>query len=246
MCTVSFVPTAKGIIITSNRDEKSTRPIALPPKPIHINNTTLYYPTDITSSGTWFIVNEKGDTGVLLNGAFVKHQPKAAYSKSRGSILPFLFQSENPLEVLNEFNFNQVENCTLVLYVNKQLVQAIWDGVELTVDILDEKLPYIWSSVTLYDVMMIAERRTWFNNFLYKNLEPSQQSLIDFHTNTGKENKEFGLQMNRNNAMLTVSITSVAINNQVAQMQYTDILQKTKHHSTITFPETIANNSVLA
>jgi len=246
MCTVSFVPTAKGIFISSNRDEKSTRPIALPPKPIHTNNTTLYYPTDITSSGTWFIVNEEGDTGVLLNGAYEKHQPKAAYGKSRGSILPYLFQSENPLKALNKFDFNQVENCTLVLYVNKQLVEAIWNGVELSVTVKDEKLPYIWSSVTLYDTMMIAERRTWFNNFLYKNTEPSQQALIDFHTNTGKENKEFGLQMNRNNAMLTVSITSVAINKHVAQMQYTDILQKTKHLSTITFPETIKNNSILA
>ena len=119
MCTVSFIPTGNKVIITSNRDEKIVRPAAFPPKKMMCTaDGAIYYPVDAQAGGTWFIANNKGDVGVLLNGAYQKHQPKPSYKQSRGSILPALFSEENTWHALKKFDFNVIENCTLVLYID--------------------------------------------------------------------------------------------------------------------------------
>jgi len=228
MCTVSFVPVGNEVIITSNRDEKSMRPPATPPQQIQTKNGALYYPVDTKAGGTWFIINEKGDAGVLLNGAFTKHLPQAQYACSRGRILPALFDFNDPIEAIKAFDFAGIENCTLVLYCNNLLYECVWDGQELFLTKLDASLPYIWSSVTLYNTAMIADRKQWFNTFIASNPTPSQQDLIQFHTNTGKGNDIYGLKMNRDNAMLTVSITSVALSEGTSLLKYTDCLLETQ------------------
>ncbi len=226
MCTVSFIPTENKVIITSNRDEKIVRPSAFPPKKMmSTSDGAIYYPVDAQAGGTWFIANNKGDVGVLLNGAHQKHKPQPSYKQSRGSILPALFSEENPWEALAKFNFNGIENCTLVLYIDEQLKECIWDANELRITKLDENERYIWSSVTLYNEAMIAERKQWFKDFISTNPYPSQQEIINFHTNTGKENNHYGLKMNRDNAMLTVSITSAAIDEEETLLQYIDCLK---------------------
>ena len=226
MCTVSFIQTENKVIITSNRDEKIVRPSAFPPKKMMSTaDGAIYYPVDAQAGGTWFITNSKGDTGVLLNGAYQKHQPQPSYKQSRGSILPALFSEENPWEALTKFNFNGIENCTLVLYIDEQLKECIWDGKDLKITKLDENERYIWSSVTLYNEAMIAERKQWFEEFNNANPYPSQQDIINFHTHTGKGNNHYRLKMNRDNAMLTVSITSAAISEEETLLQYIDCLK---------------------
>ncbi len=84
MCTVSFIALTKGAILTSNRDEHVSRSIALYPEIYQANNRKIMFPKDSKAGGTWFISNENGDIGVLLNGAFEKHVPMPPYCKSRG------------------------------------------------------------------------------------------------------------------------------------------------------------------
>ncbi len=230
MCTVSFIPAQQGVIITSNRDEKIHRPAALPPKEYLVNDTLLYYPKDTKAGGTWFIANDKGDAGILLNGAFKKHTPKALYNNSRGAVLPAIFSKAHPLQALRQYNFNETENCTLVLYINQCLYQFHWDGNHSTIHKLDASQPHIWSSVTLYCDEMIASRKEWFTNFLSLHPQPTQQQAVYFHTHTQKENKHFGLQMNRDNHMLTVSVTSVLINKTKASLLYTDCINQQQTH----------------
>ncbi|MFP5042519.1 NRDE family protein [Parasediminibacterium sp. JCM 36343] len=226
MCTVSYIPGGKQVIITSNRDEKTVRPPAIPPQKFETAFGSIVYPIDAKAGGTWFVVNEKGDTGVLLNGAFEKHIPKPSYRASRGSILPKLFNSGNILEALHGFDFTGIENCTLVLFIEGKLYECVWDGRDARINRLKENQAYIWSSVTLYDEVMIAARKAWFQKFLNANPYPTQAAVIDFHTHTGKGNSQYGLQMNRGNQMLTVSITSVAISENEAQLLYNDCMQK--------------------
>ena len=225
MCTVSFIPSGNKVIITSNRDEKIVRPAALPPeKMMSTADGAIYYPVDAQAGGTWFIANTNGDVGVLLNGAYKKHQPQSSYRQSRGSILPALFNVENPWDAMYSFNFNGIENCTLVLYISGRLRECIWDGNELAITSLNERERYIWSSVTLYNEAMIAERKQWFSAFINNNPNPTQQEIIDFHTHTGNGNNHYGLKMNRDNTMLTVSITSASIGKKNTQLEYVDCL----------------------
>ncbi len=240
MCTVSFVPVGDKVIITSNRDEKSVRPAAIPPQQKETETGTLYFPVDAKAGGTWFIANDKGDAGVLLNGAYKKHLPQEQYLQSRGAILPALFAGEDPYEALKDFDFEGIENCTLVMYINKRLYECVWDGTEAIVAMLNTRQAYIWSSVTLYNSEMISARKQWFREFIMENPAPNQEEMIHFHTNTGKGNTVFGLKMNRDNAMLTVSITSVAITGESSELQYIDCLQdkqtahKIENNSSIT------------
>lgn len=233
MCTVSFVPVGDKTIITSNRDEKIIRPAALLPQKIEASNGVLFYPVDAKAGGTWFITNDKGDVGVLLNGACEKHIPKESYRQSRGSILPALFTSDDPMEALEEFNFEGIENCTLVLFVDGELNECIWDGRDTTLTKLDETKPHIWSSVTLYNEEMIVTRKQWFEEFIADNSNPTQEEMIHFHTNTGKGNNVFGLKMNRNNEMLTVSITSVLVSDETTTLKYFDVLNDIGTHHII-------------
>ncbi len=242
MCTVSFIPVGNKVIITSNRDEKIVRPAALPPKKIMTTaDGALYFPVDAKAGGTWFITNNKGDIGVLLNGAYQKHIPQPSYRLSRGSILPTLFSYDNPIHALREFNFIGIENCTLVLYVDGQLHECIWDGTTANITQLDVTERYIWSSVTLYDTTMINERRQWFGEFINQNLYPSQQEIIHFHTNTGKGNNHYGLKMNRDNLMLTVSITSAEVREYDTVLDYIDCL--TNSHTLYSIEHQLATSS---
>ena len=227
------MPVGDKIIITSNRDEKMIRPAAIPPKKTEKGSNFLYYPVDAKAGGTWFITNDKGDVGVLLNGAYEKHLPKERYRQSRGSILPALFAAENLLDALGNFDFDSIENCTLILFADGKLSECIWDGTNVTLKKLDETKQYIWSSVTLYNTEMIAARRHWFKAFISANPNPSLEEMIHFHTNTGKGNDEFGLKMNRNNEMLTVSITSVSVLEESTTLKYFDVLNDVSTHHII-------------
>ncbi|MBP9739897.1 MAG: NRDE family protein [Chitinophagaceae bacterium] len=233
MCTVSFIPTNNGAIITSNRDEKSLRQTALPPQKFKYEDRQLHYPIDGNSNGTWFIVSNDGTVGVLLNGANKPHIVKEKYSMSRGTILPTIFKQKNVIHALQNFNLTGVENCTILIYQHKKLVEFKWNGEELFIQELNTQAPHIYSSVTLYNKEMIVQREHWFNEWLLQNVQPSQENIIHFHSSAGNGNKEFGLQMNRNNTMLTVSVTSALIEENTATLYYNDCIHRKEAVETI-------------
>jgi len=84
MCTVSFIPVGGKLFISSNRDEKRSRKIALPPAQYEYNELKFVFPKDADAGGTWIAVKENGDAAVLLNGAFINHIAEPPYRKSRG------------------------------------------------------------------------------------------------------------------------------------------------------------------
>jgi hypothetical protein len=222
MCTVTYLPTGSSIIITSNRDEKKVRSIAQPPAFYNNGKYKLYYPKDEVSQGTWFISNQKGYVGVLLNGAGILHESKPPYKLSRGTILPIIFQSDHPLQALQRLELTGIENCTIILFVQQKLYQCRWDGSNLEQIELDKNIPHVWSSITLYEMAMIEERHAWFFEWLNERNYYSQQDIINFHSTAGKGNNEYGLLMNRNNELCTVSITSIEVASPVSIMQYFD------------------------
>lgn len=225
MCTVSFIPVANGAIITSNRDEHISRGVALYPEFYRINNRQLAFPKDGKAGGTWFISNEQGDVGVLLNGAFTKHVPSPPYEKSRGMILPELFQFDSPLDALKKYNFSNIENFTLILWEKNQLREFKWDAVKLKMKLHNSQQPHIWSSVTLYDETMTGTRHGWFAEWLKSRKVISQKDILEFHSNTHSGNTEYGLRIKRDNKISTTSITSLRIEQQKAEFYHKDLIQ---------------------
>ena len=66
MCTVTFIARKMGYYLGMNRDEKLTRPIALPPKKRTLNGLAVFAPSE-PGGGTWITLNHQGATLALIN-----------------------------------------------------------------------------------------------------------------------------------------------------------------------------------
>jgi hypothetical protein len=222
MCTVTFVPLPEGIILTSNRDEKKSRP-TISPKIYQKANAKLLFPKDEKAGGTWIVAKNDGTVIVLLNGAFEKHQVKPSYSKSRGLVLLEVIESSNPLAFFKSTNLIGVEPFTLILFQNQELFELKWD--EENKHIFEHSInePHIWSSATLYSKQKREERKYWFDQFLEKNIFLTKEKVLGFHQNTHTENADYGLVIDRGNELKTLSITQVSSINNHITMHYIDI-----------------------
>jgi hypothetical protein len=226
MCTVSFVPVGKKILICSNRDEKSARGIAFAPATISTSTGhQLLFPKDPDAGGTWIALKDNGDVAVLLNGGFENHVPQYPYRRSRGLIFRDIFESNNPLNIFTSIDLVGIEPFTLVLFVKGLLYVGRWDTRNRQLEQLNEQKPHIWSSVTLYDSVTRAKRANWFGDWLIKNPSPSIEELLSFHRFAGDGDQVNDLLMNRNNELFTVSITGIETGNGEFVMHYFDLLQ---------------------
>ncbi|MCO6163714.1 NRDE family protein [Flavobacterium sp. NRK F7] len=233
MCTVTYVPLASGFCITSNRDEQTTRAKALPPQEYFINNKPLTFPKDQKAGGTWFAQSATA-TLVLLNGAAEKHIPKTHYRKSRGLIVLDLIATEKVISAWKTISLEGIEPFTIVLYELGNLYELQWDEMTKKTQVLDVHQPYIWSSSTLYSKEIRAERAHWFAQFSAHNKPLDAEKLLAFHQFTQSENTEFGLQINRNEVLKTVSITQVHTYGQNLEMNYIDLIHHETHTASLT------------
>ncbi len=223
MCTVTFVNTNDKIIITSNRDEKVLRMQAIEPKSYLINNKNITFPKDPKAGGTWFAISEEGTVAVLLNGAKEKHQLKEKYRKSRGLILLDIISSDNPLFEWKTINLIEIEPFTIVLYYDQKLFQLQWDEQEKSCVELSKNDYHIWSSSTLYSSEIRKQRALWFDHFIKENDVLTEEALLDFHQHTNTENTEFGLVINRNDSLKTLSITQTVLKKNRVSLSYLDL-----------------------
>jgi hypothetical protein len=213
-----------GVIITSNRDEQRGRPPALEPEVYTGRTGGLLYPKDSLAGGSWFVVHERGAVLVLLNGAGERHIPQPPYRVSRGIILLELADSTHSLGTFKNLNLNKIEPFTLILLEDKQLYECHWDGMEKVCRSIDAGAPHIWSSVTLYDPVARERRREWFAAWLRDNPVADAGNVLQFHQFSGDGDPRYDVVMNRENLLLTVSITSVQIRGGEVRMQYLDML----------------------
>ena len=233
MCTVSFVKSNNNIIITSNRDENINRKQAFTPKKYILNGKKVFFPKDPEAGGTWFAVNQYNSIVVLLNGASKSHQKKASYSRSRWLIVLDIISSDNTLTKWESINLDNIEPFTLVALYDYKLYQLRWDGEEKEAVSLDENSDHIWSSATLYTSETIKEREILFDGFLKKNKNISGDDMISFHTETKKGDKENGLLINRDNKMITQSVTQVVLNSYELLLKYKDLINNDTFSQTI-------------
>lgn len=226
MCTVTYIPQPDGFVLTSNRDEKKFRPTLAPQ--IYIKNKTkLIYPKDKKAGGTWIAANKKGTCLVLLNGAFKNHQKKQSYRKSRGTILLEILEAECSVNFFNEIDLTNVEPFTLIVAQNNKLIELKWDETHKYRINHDVSMPCIWSSATLYNKEQHNLRKLWFKEFIKKQHTINEVNILDFHNNTQPENTDFGLVINHDNVLKTVSISQLIVKNNIIKMTYTDKINNT-------------------
>lgn len=224
MCTVTYLPLRDNdFILTSNRDEDPKRK-TIAPKTYLEDGVRLTYPKDELAGGTWIGLSEKSRLICLLNGGFTKHQRAESYRMSRGVIVKQLLKVEDPVEIINHFDFEGIEPFTIVLVdwnSNLKAYELVWDGAKKHFQELNNK-PKIWSSSTLYTDEMKQLRKEWFADWLLNNRNFNQSDIINFHQDETKGSKEVSLKMKRQNVE-TVSVTSVIKNEKKLTMSYYDL-----------------------
>ncbi|MEO8517167.1 MAG: NRDE family protein [Flavobacterium sp.] len=226
MCTVSFVNSNGKYIITSNRDEKVARPKAIEPKNYLINDKKVFYPKDSKAGGTWYAVDEKAHILVLLNGAKEKHVHRLDYRKSRGLIALDLIGQESIITAWSTIDLENIEPFTLVVFENQNLYQLQWNEIEKETVLLDKSNNYIWSSSTLYAEDVREKRKQWFYEFIASKEVVTNLDMFDFHRHTDKDNLENGLIINRNNILMTLSITQTVIEQNKVLLTHLDLIKE--------------------
>jgi hypothetical protein len=244
MCTVTFLPTSNGAILTSSRDEHINRGPAIPPQIYHNNGNTFIYPTDRKAGGSWFVINSSGTTAVLLNGAFGKHEVKDSYRMSRGLLLLRLFEEQLIHRAIQERLLFNIEPFTLILWEENVLYEYRWDGDLLFQKVMDSNQNHIWSSSTLYNLPMRQERQLWFNKWLERNATHTIEDALYFHRHTHSFNKDYGICMNRLNGIRTMSITSAHIMPENIRMHHLDLINAVEHYVEAVIPfSSISDNT---
>lgn len=223
MCTVTFIPAADRVYLTSNRDEKQGRSPAMAPAVYDFPSGKILFPKDADAGGTWIAAHENGNAIVFLNGGWICHTPQPPYRKSRGLILLDLINSAMPYHSFLSLPLNNIEPFTAVIWEDGRLYECRWDGTQKYEKVLDATMPHIWSSVTLYNEEVINKRRRWFESWLRGQEIPLQEEILHFHQFTGDGDERNDLMMNRDGKVFTVSVTSLAITGHAIDIHYLDL-----------------------
>lgn len=234
MCTVTYLPLGQNnFIITSNRDERKTRP-TLPPMAHNIHGQQVYFPKDSEAGGTWFATSAQ-HTVVLLNGADKKHHHNPPYRLSRGLVMLDYYAFLDAEKYAAQYDFEGIEPFTLVIInpENKELYQLRWNEVVPQLVKMPFDKPAIWSSATLYDEETRQNRARWFAQWLQAGNEYTVDNILKFHHFGGTGDIKNDLVMNRENKVQTVSITSFEKQNNHSTLWYEDLVNKQRHTLTI-------------
>lgn len=211
MCTVSYLPTPDGFILTSNRDESPDRGISdVDNRPI--GGSTVHFPRDPVAGGSWFAFAENGNVACLLNGAYEPYDRSRTFSISRGIVMLDSFRFDSPGDFVESYDFTDTAPFTLVLERGGIISEIVWDGQSTILTPLDAKRPQFWSSVTLYPEPVRKWRRKLFSEWLEQHDVFTQQDIMEFHQYGGKGDEHNDFVMNRGGIVQTLSISSVRAN----------------------------------
>ncbi|WP_439130448.1 NRDE family protein [Polaribacter sp.] len=231
MCTVTYLPLSDdNFIITANRDETPLRK-TIPPKKYIEKDAELMYPKDVIAGGTWIGTSNKKRLVCLLNGGFENHIRKLPYKMSRGIIVKNILSTEDAIKYIKDFDFINIEPFTLILVdwkTNLETHELVWDGNQKHFTQLNQE-PKIWSSSTLYTKKMKQCREKWFQDWLVKNKNFSQDNILNFHNNEHLGTPETSPKMKRD-FVQTVSVTSFQKDQNNIKITYFDLLNHLEYN----------------
>lgn len=228
MCTVTYLPTEQGFILTHNRDEAPARSTPCIAREMHATGALLF-PKDAKVGGAWIAASKEPRVACLLNGAFVKHHRQPPYRRSRGLLLLDFFDWLNPDVFFEQYDLHDIEPFTFLSFVPGRVVEFRWDGQARHLTALPPEAPHFWCSATLYPPDMQARRERVFQDWLQRQPIDSKRNrpanILRLHRTGSVGDPENDYVMNRSNRVRTVSITQVVQQGQVLRMRYWDLLE---------------------
>jgi Transport and Golgi organisation 2 len=221
MCTISFIPNARGFYLAMNRDELLTRVAGLPPTVFENNGYRVIYPRE-PSGGTWIAVNERGICLTLLNWHRVDCFPSGEII-SRGEIVKSLALAGSLSEVeekLPSLPLSHMRPFRLLVIANRE--QSV--------------IEYRWNLQHVQHQRHSWSHRHWFSSGYdearaehvrgrvcreawRQNGAGNLQWLRDLHATHLPEPGPFSICMHQAVAE-TVSYTEVTVGNEEVTMRY--------------------------
>ncbi len=232
MCTVTYIPQDRGFILSSNRDEAPHRATT----PIHkevIKGRQILYPRDV-KGGSWIIAAENKVLVCVLNGALIKHRHNPPYKTSRGLVAKDMYRYKTPFDFIEKYDFIGIEPFTFVIASEMDVIDFRWDGKQKHISHKDPGIGHIWSSSTLYDRPIQQKREALFLQFLKEhNHKPDINSISLLHRNGNIGDETQNFVMNRDNRVMTVSITQVIVEENHITMNYESLLEEKDHFTDV-------------
>lgn len=227
MCTVSYVPTKFGFIITDSRDEYYARKAMLPDYYDELD-ARLYYPRDTVAGGTWMGASNKNHLICLMNGAFERHDRKESYRKSRGVVVKELLASDDLLEAMRSYDLTDIEPFFAIAIswnLGIQVHEFIWDGQRKTANQHDSQRAGIWSAAMTYDNDQRQEREDMLQDLFHEHSEITSDVMWDFHHRKGTPDYE-EIVIDRG-VLKTTSVTQFCYHEGKESFRFHDLLEDT-------------------
>jgi uncharacterized protein with NRDE domain len=220
VCTLTVFPSAKGTIITMNRDEADSRAEAGEYLETDATEKLLrWWPVDSLSRGTWFGARADGLVAALLN----RYQGLGTTPlRSRGLIIPWVLK-EAPYSDLDAFiidkDWQDYAPFDLVLVCNGQILQCSWEAGAMQVKRTNDKEAYFLSSSSVEYEASLKVREAAFERFIAQQ-EISPEGVIEhLHRIGHSENPSLGFRMVRPGRR-TKSISQAIVGAQGVEHRY--------------------------
>lgn len=239
MCTVTYIPSSEGFVLTSTRDEVVHRQ-TISPAFYEIDGRNLLFPKDLESSGSWIVTDGEHLSVCLLNGAWTNHQKLPIYRMSRGLIPLKVFDYQSLERFVKEFDFNEIEPFTLVAIQETpsgiRLNEMRWDGQKSFFKELNPSISYLWSSYTLYPPPIQEKRNSSFKKFIVKDGFSSPERIRGFHLQKDFQNPGASIFRQVQEGPKSVSLTQLIRNCSALDVSYYDLLAQKENHLSIKSP----------
>jgi len=193
-----------------NRDERRTRPPALPPARHIYDDRAAVHPLDPLGGGTWIAASAAGLVFALLNG-YSSADSGPHPRKSRGLIIPALLSADTldaATARVRALDPGAFLSFRLVMIADDGAREAVSDGRQLECRDVREGEAWIRSSSSVRPEIVLPSRETKFRDDVVPSSSTAAQDR--FHLTRHAADSALGVLMEREDAR-TVSVTTVEV-----------------------------------
>jgi hypothetical protein len=226
MCTVTVVPTATGLRIAFNRDERYDRPPALAPTAHQLLCCTALYPVDPLCGGTWIGVNDRGIVAALLNRTLRPNPAGLGHLSSRGLVVPAILDTElldAALTTAANINVQDYAPFRLLIIAGTRGHVFESDGFRLSCAHADLTQPYLLTSSSLGDHLVAGPRARLFRRMMNTDPPAWLAAQQQFHDHQWPLRRDVSVRMERSDAR-TVSRTVIDVTRREIRVFYEPVL----------------------
>lgn len=245
MCSVTWYLNDSGYQVFFNRDEQKSRALALPPKLIELQGTSVLMPIDPQGQGSWISMNEQGLSLCLLNN--YQGKVPAGHLISRGLLLKSLAGLTDVKQVtlaFEQLNLARFAPFTLLAFDPRltqhhgDVLAYAWDGE--TFNCAPTSSPLFSSGVELAQVQRY--RTEIYHQITADGVTP--EKLLAFHCHQHPQFSHLSVAMQREDAH-TVSFTHINVSGDQQVMSYlpgrpTQLTEQMLQHPQYQFPQLIS------